>query len=131
MYRWVDHTGELELAIEAVSETAVVGDAVAALGELLDDHARDGGSELRAVAVSAPDRPALLAECLGDLVFRAETEGFVPTRLVSLELGRGHLEATVEGRRGQPPHLVKAVTYHRLSFERSGDRWVATVVLDV
>ncbi len=132
MYRWVDHTSELELEINAASETAVLADAVAALGELLDDHAGEGGEEeVRAVAVSARDRPALLAEYLGELVFWAETEKFVPKRLASVELGHDSLGATVEGRRGHPRHLVKAVTYHRLTFERRRAGWRATVVLDV
>jgi SHS2 domain-containing protein len=131
VYRWVDHTSELELEIDAVSDTAVIGDAVAALGELLDDEGAEGAAEVIALGVSASDRPTLLAECLGELVFRAETQGFIPKRLVSLELEHAQLEATVEGRRGRPPQLVKAVTYHRLSFERSGPSWRATVVLDV
>jgi len=37
----------------------------------------------------------------------------------------------VAGVLGEPPPLVKAVTYHRLAFEPSGERYVARVVLDV
>ena len=31
----------------------------------------------------------------------------------------------------EPPPLVKAVTYHRLAFARSGDGYAARVILDV
>jgi SHS2 domain-containing protein len=41
------------------------------------------------------------------------------------------MQGRVGGRRGEPPHRVKAVTYHRLAFERRGAGWTATVVLDV
>lgn len=133
MYRWVEHTGELELEIEAATEAAALEEALAAFGELAAGGEEEGGGEPASheVSASAPDRPALLAEWLGELVFLAETEDFVPERVARLELGEGGLRATVEGRRGRPPHLVKAVTYHGLTFRRDGDVWRARAVLDV
>ena len=130
MYRWVEHTGELELSIEAASEVAAFEDALAALGELLGE---DGGGEQasREVSASAPDRPTLLAEWLSELAYLAESEGFVPGRAARLELGPQAIEATVEGRLSTPPHLVKAVTYHRLSLDVRDGVWRGTVVLDV
>ena len=131
MYRWVDHTGELELAIEAASEAAVFEDAVAAMGELLGEGAGERGADLQEFGIEGADRAMLLAELLGELVFRAEMEGFVPCRLASLDLARGCLTAVVEGRPGNPPHLVKAVTYHRLEFAPTDAGWRATLVFDV
>jgi SHS2 domain-containing protein len=130
MYRWVDHTGELELEIEAPDERAVFADAVAALRELMEDDSRETG-ETRELDIAAADRATLLAECLGELIFYAETEDFVPIELGRFELGATRLSTTVHGHRGRPPHLVKAVTYHRLAFDRSAGGWRATVVLDV
>ena len=129
MYRWVDHTAEVELEVAADSEREVFADALAALAELLD--AAGEGDEPRSVELRAPDRPALLAAWLEELVFLAETQGFEPLGLESLELGDGSLRATVRGRLGAPPHLVKAVTYHRLAFARTGSGYSARVVLDV
>jgi SHS2 domain-containing protein len=130
VYRWVEHTGELELEIEAASEEEVFEQGFEAMRELL---AVEHGAPLppRPVALGGTDRARLLAEWLGELAFLAEIEGLVPERLSSLELGEASLRAVVEGRRGDPPHLVKGVTYHRLSLEQSGDGWRATVVLDV
>jgi SHS2 domain-containing protein len=129
VYRWVDHTSELELEIEAPDEPGVLAEALTALGELLG--ACRGATELRNVTVGAPDRPALLAAWLEELVFLAESEGFVPVRAQSLRFRDGGLEATVGGCSGRPPHLVKAVTYHRLTFERGPDGYRGRVVLDV
>lgn len=130
MYRWIDHTAEVELAIEAATEREVLADALAALGELLG---ADGEPvERRSVRVSAPDRPALLAAWLEELVFLAESQGFEPLALETLELSGNALEATVAGRLGDPPPLVKAVTYHALTFESAGSSgYRASVVLDV
>jgi SHS2 domain-containing protein len=135
VYRWVRHTGEAALAIEAATEEQVFVEAATALCELLADD--DAGAEpagesaRRRVALESADRPALLAEWLGELAFLAETDGFVADRVEALELDGGRLEATVAGRLGNPRHLVKAATYHGLSLAPHRAGWRATVVLDV
>ena len=73
----------------------------------------------------------LLAAFLEELVYLAETQGLVPERVAGFDLEGTRLRATVEGRLGQPPHLVKAVTYHGLELVREGEGWRARVVLDV
>ena len=136
MHRWVDHPGELELELEAASEPRVFEEALAALGGLLDERA---GGEMGAdaeparhrVSASAPDRATLLAEWLSELAYLAESEGFVPRRVEHLELTGNALEATVAGRRASPPHLVKAVTYHRLGMWEEDQTWRARVIFDV
>lgn len=128
-YRWVDHTAEVELEIEAADEPGVLEEALRALAELLG--VESPGELHRHVTVTAADRPALLAAWIEELAFLAESEGFVATGIVELELGRDHVRATVAGVLDEPPPLVKAVTYHRLAFEPGGHGYVARVVLDV
>jgi SHS2 domain-containing protein len=130
VYRWVDHTAELELEIEAPSEEAVFAEALAALAELAGDA---GGPPVsRDLEVAADDRTLLLVEWLSELVYLSEIEEFVPERIASMELAEGTLRATVQGHRGQPRHLVKAVTLHRLELEGDDEvGWWARVVLDV
>jgi SHS2 domain-containing protein len=140
MYRWGEHTGELELEIEADSERGVFEEGFAAIRELLDG-ARVPGPPApgrgarpalapRRVSLHARDRAALLADWLGELAFLAEG-GLIPERLASLELRGAGLEAVVEGHGGERRHLVKAATYHRLSLTQRGSSWRASVVLDV
>jgi SHS2 domain-containing protein len=131
MYRFVEHTGELELELEAATEAGVFAAAAAALRELLAGEDEHGPVERHTVALSAPDRAALLADWLSELVFLAETEGFVPERVPELALSETALTATVEGRRGSPPHLVKAVTYHELQLAPTNGGWRGKIVLDV
>jgi SHS2 domain-containing protein len=130
VYRWVEHTSELQLELQAPSEEALFATALTAFGELVgrDDDGLPARHEVRA---SASDRAALLVEWLGELVFLAETEEFVPERVLSLELDDGALRAVVEGRRNDPAHLVKSVTYHNLELAQDGEGWRARVVLDV
>jgi SHS2 domain-containing protein len=129
VYRWVDHTAEIELAIEASDEREVFADALNALGEPLGDGG--GDDQQREIFVQAPDRAALLAGWLEELLFLAETEGFVATRITQLTLAEGSVDGIVVGFIGEPPPLVKAVTYHRLRFDRDAGGCVAGVVLDV
>jgi SHS2 domain-containing protein len=120
----------LEVEIEAPTELGVFEDGFEAMRELLGS-AGDEPARSREVSITAPDHAALLAEWLAELAFIAESEGLVPERLAALELAEDGLRAVVEGSEGDPPHLVKAATYHRLALERSEDGWRATVVLDV
>jgi SHS2 domain-containing protein len=83
------------------------------------------------VDLEAPDRPRLLADWLEELVFLAETEGFVVEQVDDVEASEQRLRAVLRGRPGEPRHLVKAVTYHRLAFEPADGGWRATVVFDV
>jgi SHS2 domain-containing protein len=134
-YRWVEHTGELELEIRAADERAVFAEGFEAMRELLaggkgaeatrhDPHSRD-------VKLAGSDQAALLADWLAELAVLGETEGLIPDRLSRLAVDPSGLRATVEGRTGSPSHLVKGATYHRLAFEPSADGWFARVVLDV
>ena len=130
MHRWAEHTGELQLEIEADSEDDVFAEGFRAMRELLDCGAPSAQRAMRSVALQASDAGALLADWLGELAVLAE-QGTLPRRLDSLELHGCELEATVECCLSDAPHLVKAATYHRLLLQRDGGRWRARVVLDV
>lgn len=130
MYRWVEHTAEIELRIDAPTEEALLADALDAFRELVGREPA-GEPARHDVVVVGSDRAVRLADWLEELVFLAETEDFVPERLAELDLAGDELRARVEGRRGRPAHLVKAVTYHGLAVEERDDGWHARVVLDV
>jgi SHS2 domain-containing protein len=131
VYRWVEHTGELELQIEAPTERAVFADALAAFAELVDDG---GGisSARREIVLEGDSRDVMLADWLNELVYLSDAEQFVPDDLAELELESGGLRAAVRGHHGLPTPLVKAASLHGLEYGRAPDgRWQARVVLDV
>ena len=130
MYRWVEHTSEVELVVEDHTPEGVFAEAAVALGDLLS-NARGGEPVTHEVRASAGDRPALLAAWMEELVYLAETDGFIPQRIIELELGDGDVKATLGGERSVPQSLIKAVTYHRLEMEPAESGWRARVVLDV
>jgi SHS2 domain-containing protein len=128
MYRFVEHTAELELELEASSPEGVLAEALRAFAELAG--AGDGETVERRVEVTAPDLPALLAAWLDELVFVAETESLVPDA-AEITIEDGRVTGVLRGRRGEPRPLVKAVTLHRLRFRRENGVWRGRVVLDV
>jgi SHS2 domain-containing protein len=129
-YRWVEHTGEVELEIEAPTAEGVFAQALRALAELIGPGA--GGKVVTYELVLAGGEPAaLLAGWLDELVYRAETEDLVPEEVERFELDEDGVRASVRCRRGSPRHLVKGATYHRLAFESSERGFRARVVLDV
>jgi SHS2 domain-containing protein len=101
-----------------------------ALGDVLGD-VRGGEPVTHEVRITAPDRAALLAAWMEELVYLAETDGFIPHRIERLELAPENLEALVGGERSVPQSLIKAVTYHRLEMEPVDGGWRARVILDV
>jgi SHS2 domain-containing protein len=130
-YRFVEHVGELELRLEAASEPEIFGAALAAFAELVRTDG-EGDPASHEVELTAGEHALLLVDWLGELVFLAEVDGFVPDRVTRLDVDASGLHVLVEGRCGTPAHLVKAVTLHGLRFGRdAGGGWQARVVLDV
>ena len=130
-YRWIEHTAEVEMEIDAATEEAVFAEALAAFAELVGGDGEDDDRVSRGLVLAEVDRPTLLVLWLDELVFLVETEDLVPEAVEGLTLEDGGLHATLHCRRGTPRHLVKGVTYHRLTFESSDGGYRATVVLDV
>jgi SHS2 domain-containing protein len=130
VYRFVDHTAELELQLEAGTREGVLAEAAAALGEILGGSG-EGPPARRDVHAAATDDATLLAAWLDELVFLAETEGFVPERADGVTVAGHAASGVVEGRLGDPPHLVKGVTYNDLELRFDGEAWHGRVVLDV
>lgn len=128
VFRFVEHTAELELELEADSPEGVLEEARRALEELAGTGT--GESVELPIEVEATDLPALLAAWLDELVFIADAEGVVAESADLLLDGR-RLTGVVRGRRGEPRPLVKAVTLHRLRFRPENGVWRGRVVLDV
>jgi len=129
-FRWIEHIGEMELELAAATERGIFEAGFDAMRELISSNQSLERIEV-SVALTGSDRAALLADWLGELAFLGEARGLVPECLTSLDLTDEGVSAVVEGAVGNPPHLVKGATYHRLRFDRTEEGWRARVVLDV
>jgi SHS2 domain-containing protein len=133
MFRWIERGDELELELESESEDGVFIDALEAMRELLEEDtgAGLGGEAETRVVASGADRGALLADWLSQLAALAEGEGFVPGRIVALDLRDDGLTARVEGSCGEPARLERVVSDDGLLYEPAPDshRFHAKAVL--
>jgi SHS2 domain-containing protein len=128
-YEWRDHTAEIELVMSSDSPEAIFREAADAFGRYVE---LDSGGEpaTRTVDLSAEDRATLLVALLEELIYLAETEGFVPDDS-TVELSGNHLHMELRGRTTDVQPIVKAATYHNLEFGQTPGAWHARVVLDV
>lgn len=129
VFRFVEHTGEVEVEIEAATPEGVLEESVRAFGALVE-RGRTGRPATREVRVDGADLASLLPALVDELVFLVDTDGFVALD-ASAKVDGTHVVATLEGVLDEPAPLVKAATLHRLSFEPADGGWRARVVLDV
>jgi len=129
-YEVAEHGGELEVELRSTSEQGLFEAALEMFRELVSTGERGEAAE-HAIELAETDRALLLVDWLNELVFLADADLFVPTRLVSLDLDGESLRASVAGERGHVRQLVKAVTLNSLELDREKGGWHARVVLDV
>ena len=132
-HRFVEHTGELEMYLEAPDFRSLLEEAARALADVMAEDA--GGATTTApeqVELTAPDRESLLVDWLNELVYRADVGKRVYGEVHVARADDRHLEATLRGREPVSPRTaVKAATWHRLRVRDTLAGLEATVVLDV
>ena len=131
-----DHTADL--GVEGRGDSlgeALAWTATGMFSVIADLDAVKPREELR-LSVAAVDRDALVVDWLNELLFRFETEGFLPRRFeVTVNEAGTALEARCMGEPADPDRhrawsVVKAATYHALEV-RHNTEWRIQVVLDV
>jgi len=135
-HRFVEHTSEVELELQAGSLGELLAEAARALGELLlhGDNVRLHESQTE-LELAAHDEAALLVDWLNELVYFAEAERWVPLD------GEVTVERDDEGCRlrarlrrlhvERAPSQVKAATLHGVRVVEAEGRVTANVILDV
>ena len=128
-YEWRDHTAEVELVIRAPSPADVFREAADAFGRYVElDTA--GERATRTFELSGRDSATLLVAMLEELIYLADTEGFVADDS-RVELSGNELRVELTGRKTNVQPIVKAATYHDLDFRQADGFWEARVILDV
>jgi SHS2 domain-containing protein len=131
-HTFVEHTSEVEVRLVAPTLAGLFVEAGKALAELMLGEEAGAETVTEAVVVRAPDRAALLAAWIDELIYRAETRKAVFTRFDVRRVDEGELAAEIGG--VAEPVLktaVKAATFHDLWVGEEDGGWVGRVVLDV
>jgi len=134
-YREIEHTADVGIELEAPDLQGALERAAAAMFDLMSDVERVGESWRGAVRVSGTDLENLLVRWLTELLYLAESEGLLLSRVAVRKLDGLSLEAEVAGEKlDRARHAVrveiKAPTYHLIRIENTGRGWSVRVVFD-
>ena len=138
MYELFDHTADLGLRAEAPDLVTLLAEAGRGLCAMLVDNPEDVQplrEEPLHVAGSPDEAEYLLFDWLNELLHRFEADAMLFAEF-DLRLDDSGLHAVARGEPAAPDrhhlaHEVKAITYHGLTCEQTGNRWRAEVIVDI
>ncbi len=133
----LEHTADVGIRAEAVDLLGVFEQATLGLLDIVGTWAPDRrADEDVTIEIQADDVGALLVDWLGEVLYVGDSRDAI---VISLEMDEV-TKRRAAGRLGIAPRddasyeggtQVKAITYHRLAVEQTGDGWTATVYVDV
>ncbi len=136
MFEAFEHTADVGLRVRAAGFEETIADSCRGLFSLLVANLEAVRVEHTEVVEVAGDEPPLLMfDCLNELLYIFATRGLL-FREFQVERTATGLRVTARGEkmdaaRHRMEHEVKAITYHGLRCEASGDGWLAEVILDI
>lgn len=138
-YRFLDHTADLRLEVEAPTLAELFAESLVGFTEALIEVSEVEAAEERTIELSAESHGDLLRDFLDELLFFFESEDRLFRRAeVEIEEAPGGLRllARTWGERYDTERhglklLLKAVTYHGLVVEPHGPGWRAEVIFDI
>jgi SHS2 domain-containing protein len=135
-HRYLPHTADIRVVIEAGSYHALLADGVAVMRELLAGTSAVQATEERPLSVIGSDRPETFHAFLREVLFLHASEEFLPAAFAPDAVSATAVRGRLRGERADPArHLpqpeVKAVTRHGFTVRKTGRRWRAEVVFDV
>ncbi len=97
----------------------------------------EGRKTKRDIELTSEDLALALHDLLEELLYQFDSHGLVPVEAeeILVDVNEVRIRAVVRVRRLSPKrediNEVKAITYHRLRFEKKGGLWEAEVILDM
>lgn len=131
MYRYLDHTADLRAELTAPDFAALLGEAVALVRDILVGSSPVEARAERSFELAGGDEAERLFRCVRELVYLADSEGFLPAELRVEQGGVVVAGERLDPTRHRVERQVKAVTRHGLVCARAGDGWRAELVFDL
>ena len=133
-YQVLEHTADVGLLATAGSLEDVFRDASVGMLEIAGSW-HPGEGERVPIAVAAPDTAGVLVDWLSEVLYVQDSAGVsvggVTVEGVSEGEARGSVAVRPFAGGSSEGVQIKAVTYHQLKVEPSGDGWIAQVFFDV
>ncbi len=136
MYETFEHTADLGLRARAPDLNTLFAEAAQALfAAVVEDLGTVQPLQRIDVRLAGEEREYLLFDWLRELLYRFDSEHLLLGRF-DVKVSDAGLEAAAWGEPLDPSrhelgHEVKAITYHGLRVEQTGDGWLAEVIVDI
>ncbi|RLG45972.1 MAG: archease [Thermoproteota archaeon] len=138
-YEYVEFGGDVSFIARGRSLNELFRQAALAMYEIMVDVEKVDKVEEIVLELRSPDLSLLLHDWLGELLFITDTKRLVFSDFL-VNITKENSEYSLKGKalgemlnlsKHNPKTEIKAVTYHSLRVQRSGDLWEGTVVLDL
>jgi SHS2 domain-containing protein len=136
MYEIFEHTADLGLRVRAATLPELMADAGRGLFAMVVDDLDSVRPVLaREFHIAGNDKAYLLFDWLNELLYVCDTERLAFSQF-DVQIADDGLAATAGGEPLDPArhhltHEIKAITYHGLRVEETGDGWLAEVIVDI
>lgn len=135
-YRFLDHTADLRIEVEADTLAGLFVEGAAALFDITAGIESVRIMEFREVRASGDDAGELFVDWLRELLYRFTGEGMLFSRFEIMMFSETEIRARCGGEPfvGQHHEVkceIKAVTYHGLEISRSQGKFRVSVVFDI
>lgn len=136
IFETLEHTADKGIAAYGKTMAEVFETAAFGMFSLFVDPGAYEAESHQELEVSADDKEQLLWTWLSELQFKFEVEHVLPVEFKVIEISDTALKADVSVRpvRGDIEWLgspVKAITFHQLIVEETGEGWHVQVYVDV
>jgi len=135
-HREIDHTADLGFELWSETLDGLYAEGVRALGDICYDRDAVRPRERRELAVTGSNLEECLVRWLQEVYLLIETELWLTVDAHDVSIHDGCVDGTLLGepfdtKRHTLHTEIKAITYHGLAIVEDGERWRATVVVDV
>ncbi len=135
-FRVLEHTADIGFEAFGATREEVFANAAQALMNFLEDRRAIRPVEQVSIHVEGSDSSALLVNWLSEILYLQDTEGWLFGDFELRSLQETALDAVARGEKFDPGRhhiklLVKAITYHQLALEKTGQGWRAQVYVDI
>lgn len=134
-WTFLDHTADILMEVRGKTLPELFINAARGLASLLPAESTDLSGGSPAVDLYAGDREELLVAWLREILYYNQTSGFSFGNAEIQELSDTRIVARLVQKMpdpGEEPDVeIKAVTYHGLSIQETGDEFLARIVLDI
>jgi SHS2 domain-containing protein len=135
-FEYLDISGDAGLRLSGGTLKEVFTDAAVGMYSLITDIGSVREEKEISIETESHSPEGLLVSWLNELIFQFDTYGFVGRSVDIEELGDTKIAATIRGEDFDPERheqrlLLKAATYHNLSFQRIDSGWQVEVIFDI